>query len=71
MKTLTLLLKNSKIGIVGESGSGKSTLLGLIIGLIFPSKGKILIDDIVLDKENSSYWQKNWLCFTRCFYTRG
>ena len=24
----------------------------------FSFKGKILIDDIVLDKENSSYWQK-------------
>ena len=32
------------VGLVGPSGCGKSTILGLAAGLIFPSKGRILID---------------------------
>ena len=30
--------------LVGPSGSGKTTLLEIILGLLKPSKGKILID---------------------------
>lgn len=32
------------IAIVGESGAGKTTLINLIIGYMYPSEGKILID---------------------------
>jgi ATP-binding cassette, subfamily C, bacterial len=38
------------VAIVGRSGSGKSTLLDLIMGLIDPSKGRLLIDGIDLTK---------------------
>ena len=40
------IIKNSKIGIIGENGSGKSTLINLICGLLKPSEGRILVDDI-------------------------
>ncbi len=49
--------KNQTIGIVGPSGSGKSTLVNLAMGLISPSKGKILIDDQLLNSSNSRVWQ--------------
>ena len=42
--------------IVGPSGSGKTTVADLIIGLIEPSKGRILVDDSPLD----SAWLHNW-----------
>ena len=34
----------SRVGIIGKSGSGKSTLADLILGLLNPTKGKILVD---------------------------
>ena len=49
--------QGQKIGIIGKSGAGKSTLIDLILGLIKPTKGKILIDDSNLDY-NLRDWQK-------------
>lgn len=40
------VVKSTKIGIYGESGSGKSTLFDLISGLIIPTNGSILIDNV-------------------------
>lgn len=42
--------KGKKIGIAGESGAGKSTLIMLITRLIKPDSGRILIDDIDIEK---------------------
>ncbi|MDR3287815.1 MAG: energy-coupling factor ABC transporter ATP-binding protein [Peptococcaceae bacterium] len=39
------------VGIIGANGAGKSTLLLLLMGLIFPSQGKIVIGDIPLSKK--------------------
>ncbi len=38
--------KNEFVTIVGTSGCGKSTLLNIVGGLVYPSEGKILIDNI-------------------------
>lgn len=35
-----------KIGIYGPSGSGKSTLVDIILKLIYPSSGKLIVDNI-------------------------
>ena len=50
--------KNKFIGILGKTGSGKSTLIELLTGLIFPQKGSIKIDNIILNEENVLEWQK-------------
>ncbi len=42
--------KNKKIAIIGKSGSGKSTIFNLIQNFYKPQLGKILIDDIELNK---------------------
>ncbi len=63
------LEKNKSIGLIGKSGSGKSTLLDLMSCLLEPKKGKIFINNQLLDnkfKENyqntiSYISQKNYL----------
>ena len=44
--------KGDIIGIKGETGSGKSTLLDILMGLLKPSSGKILIDNIEVNDSN-------------------
>jgi ATP-binding cassette subfamily B protein len=53
------ITKGSCIGLIGETGSGKSTLLDILMGLLIPKKGKILIDDVVIDDSNNRNWQAN------------
>tara|TARA_B100001287_G_scaffold86087_1_gene71992 strand:+ start:4208 stop:5917 length:1710 start_codon:yes stop_codon:yes gene_type:complete len=48
---------NSVIGIVGPSGSGKSTLIDILLGLIEPDKGKLTIDNKIIDNRNCRSWQ--------------
>jgi ABC-type multidrug transport system fused ATPase/permease subunit len=49
--------KGAKVGITGPSGCGKSTLLDLIMGLLDPTEGEILVDNIPI-KDCKNQWQK-------------
>jgi ABC-type bacteriocin/lantibiotic exporter with double-glycine peptidase domain len=53
------IAKGDKIAIKGQTGTGKSTLINIILGLLKPSKGRILIDDVLIKSENIKNWQKN------------
>jgi ATP-binding cassette, subfamily B, bacterial len=50
---------NTKNAIIGPTGSGKSLILSLISGLIKPTSGQILIDDIPLQDWDQDYIFKN------------
>ena len=50
--------KGETIGIIGETGSGKSTLADLVNGLLKPTKGKIMVDNIGINEFPDS-WVKS------------
>jgi ABC-type multidrug transport system fused ATPase/permease subunit len=51
--------KGERVGFIGETGAGKSTLIDIIIGMYHPSKGSLIVDDVVIDATNYQSWQKN------------
>jgi ATP-binding cassette, subfamily B, bacterial PglK len=51
--------KGERVLLTGASGSGKTTLIEIFSGLLYPTSGKIFIDDKVLIDSNISMWQKN------------
>ena len=48
-----IIPKNSFVAFVGSTGCGKSTLMDIILGLLDPTEGKILIDDLVINNQSS------------------
>jgi ATP-binding cassette subfamily B protein len=53
------ILKGTRVGIIGSTGSGKSTALDLLMGLLQPTRGKIVVDGQTLDQTNQRAWQRN------------
>ncbi|MBX7491086.1 ABC transporter ATP-binding protein [Helicobacter turcicus] len=49
--------KGEKVAFIGESGSGKSTLVDVIIGLLSPTKGKILVDGVEINTNTLKNWR--------------
>jgi ATP-binding cassette, subfamily B, bacterial PglK len=48
--------KGSVVGLIGDSGTGKSTLASIISGVLSPTQGEILIDNINLTINNKGNW---------------
>lgn len=55
------LTKGKKIGIVGSNGSGKSTMFMIFLGLLKPTKGRVIFNDKELkyDKNTLTELRKN------------
>jgi len=49
--------KGSRIGFIGTTGSGKSTFFDILMGLLNPSRGNLIIDDVTLTTSNIRSWQ--------------
>ena len=43
--------QNEIIGILGPNGCGKTTTIGMILGLLKPSKGKVLINGVEIESQ--------------------
>jgi ATP-binding cassette subfamily C protein len=60
LKNLSLQInKGEIIAFVGATGSGKTTLIDILTGLLTPTKGKIIVDGVVVTEGNIEQWQKN------------
>ncbi|UOG39522.1 ABC transporter ATP-binding protein/permease [Leptospira noguchii] len=61
IKDLSLNICNGdRIGFIGVTGSGKSTLLDIVMALLEPSKGKLIVDNQIIDSNTMRRaWQAN------------
>ncbi|WP_455615429.1 ABC transporter ATP-binding protein [Eisenbergiella sp.] len=50
--------KNESVAFIGPSGAGKTTLADIILGIMEPTAGKILVDDVDI-KGRMHAWHKN------------
>lgn len=50
--------RGTSVGIVGESGAGKSTLADVLLGLLVPTRGRVLVDGIDIAAARRP-WQRN------------
>ena len=50
---------NTSIGLVGTTGSGKTTTVDLILGLLTPTSGQLLADDVEISGDAVARWQCN------------
>ena len=49
--------KGSRVGFIGVTGSGKSTLLDLVMGLLSPTEGALLVDNVAVTSQTTRAWQ--------------
>lgn len=64
LKDINLTIeKGERIGIIGQTGSGKTTLINIIMGLLEPTSGELLVDNLSIyakqDKYRKISWQKS------------
>ena len=59
-----LRLTEHRIGMIGANGSGKSTLARLLNGLVRPTAGRVMIDDLDTVRDGAAVRRRVGFCFT-------
>jgi len=54
-----VIQKNTTVALVGSTGSGKTTIIDILLGLLRPSGGRLLVNDIEVESGNVKAWQSN------------
>jgi ABC-type multidrug transport system fused ATPase/permease subunit len=49
----------STIALVGSTGSGKTTAVDVILGLLKPTSGQLLVDDLLITEETIRTWRRS------------
>lgn len=49
--------RGAAIGVIGSSGAGKSTLIDVVLGLLPPTRGRVLVDGVDI-AANPAAWQR-------------
>ncbi len=50
--------RNENVGIIGANGAGKSTLLSVLLGLNKAEKGKVIVNNKIMEKKNVKQIQR-------------
>jgi len=50
---------HTMVGLVGSTGAGKTTVVDIILGLLTPTQGSLIVDDVIINADNLIRWQKN------------
>ena len=51
------ILKGDRVALIGETGCGKSTLVDILMGLLQPTNGVLMVNNIAIDESNVYSWQ--------------
>lgn len=57
------IVRGQCIGIIGTTGSGKSTMVDILMGLLSPSSGRLIVDDIVVNDPQFPGRLASWQSF--------
>lgn len=60
--------KGELVFFTGGNGSGKTTLAKLLVGLYLPQKGKLKLNNIVIDEHNRNHYQQNFTTIFSDFF---
>lgn len=64
LEPVDLTLTERRVAVIGANGSGKSTLARLVNGLVTPSAGRVLVDDVDVARDGAAVRRRVGFCFT-------
>jgi biotin transport system ATP-binding protein len=64
LRDVDVVLTQQRIGVVGGNGSGKSTLARLLNGLVLPTRGRVLVDDLDTKRDGGRVRRRVGFVFT-------
>lgn len=50
---------HTTVGLVGTTGAGKTTVVDIVLGLLRPTQGSLLVDDVEITSDNLRGWQRS------------
>jgi ABC-type multidrug transport system fused ATPase/permease subunit len=54
-----VIQENTTVALVGSTGSGKTTIIDILLGLLRPSSGHLLVNNVEVESDKVKAWQNN------------